>query len=467
MDEDFRLLIDGQLVAGDETLDVVNPATGRPAFTVARASAEQLDAAVAGAKRAFPAWAAAPVAERQAKVAALAEAITANADRLARTLVTEQGKPLPEPATEVAWSAGFLQHYATLNPGGRTIQNDASGLIEVRRKPLGVVAGIVAWNFPILLLIWKLGPALIAGNTLVLKPAPTTPATALLLGELCAGIFPAGVVNIIADDNDLGPALTTHPDVAKISFTGSGATGSRIMESAAQGLKRVTLELGGNDAGIVLEDVDVRATAKKVFDAAFFNAGQVCLAIKRVYVHDAIYDAMCAELERLAGEVVVDDGLKQGTAMGPIQNAQQFEKVKAMLAAVRTTRTVTGGDVLDRDGFFMTPAIVRDAQDGDPIVDEEQFGPVLPVIRYNNVDDVLKVANGGPYGLGGSVWSADTDRALAIAERMETGSAWVNQHIAIGPHIPMAGFKASGIGVEQSDEGLAEYTQIQVINVAR
>lgn len=467
MDEDFKLLIGGELLAGDLEMDVVNPATGKPAFRVARASPAQLDQAVAAAKRAFPGWAATPLAERQKAVAALAQAIGDNSDRLARLMTTEQGKPLPEAAGEIAWSVGYLQYYATLEPKSRTIQDDGAGLIEVRRKPLGVVAGITAWNFPLLLLVWKLGPALIAGNTIVLKPAPTTPGTALALGALCAEIFPAGVVNVITDDNDLGPALTTHPDIAKVSFTGSGPTGSRIMASAAEGLKRVTLELGGNDAGIVLEDVDVRETARKVYDAAFLNAGQVCLAIKRVYVHDAIYDAMVAELERLVGEAVVDDGLKQGTTIGPIQNARQFEKLKAMLTEARATRTVTGGDVQDRDGFFLTPAIVRDARDGDAIVDEEQFGPVLPVIRFTDVEQVLAVANAGPYGLGGSVWSGDTERGLAVAERMDTGSVWVNQHIAIGPHIPMAGFKGSGIGVEQADEGLAEYSQIQVVNVAR
>lgn len=467
MDEDFKLLIAGKLVAGDLEMDVVNPATGKPAFRVARASSAQLDQAVAAAKRAFPGWAATPLAERQKAVAALAQAIADNSDRLARLMTTEQGKPLPEAAGEIAWSVGYLQYYATLEPKSRTIQDDGAGLIEVRRKPLGVVAGITAWNFPMLLLVWKLGPALIAGNTIVLKPAPTTPGTALALGALCAKIFPAGVVNVITDDNDLGPALTTHPDIAKVSFTGSGPTGSRIMASAAEGLKRVTLELGGNDAAIVLEDVDVRETARKVYDAAFLNAGQVCLAVKRVYVHDAIYDAMVAELERLVSEAVVDDGLKQGTTIGPIQNVRQFEKLKTMLAEARAGRTVTGGEVQDREGFFLNPAIVRDAQDGDAIVDEEQFGPVLPVIRFSDVEQVLAAANAGPYGLGGSVWSSDVERALAVAERMETGSVWVNQHIAIGPHIPMAGFKGSGIGVEQADEGLAEYSQIQVVNVAR
>jgi acyl-CoA reductase-like NAD-dependent aldehyde dehydrogenase len=308
----------------------------------------------------------------------------------------------------------------------------------------------------------------LAGNAIVLKPAPTTPVTALRLGELCCDIFPAGVVNIITDANDLGPYLTTHPDVAKVGFTGSTATGKAIAASGADTLKRVTLELGGNDPAIVLEDVDVRETARAIFGNAFLNCGQVCLAVKRAYVHADIYDAMCAELARLAEEAIVGDGLEQGTTIGPIQNKAQFEKVKAFLETARRDGTIiAGGEVLERDGYFLRPTVVRDVSDSHTIVDEEQFGPILPVIPFDDVEDVIARANRSDYGLGGSVWSKDVARAAQIAGRIESGQVWVNQHVAIGPHIPMAGFKASGLGVEQSVEGLAEYAQIQVINVAR
>lgn len=465
---EYKMLIGGKLIDGDMTMDVVNPATGTPFVTVPRASANQADEAIAAAKAAVPGWAAAPFAQRQEKIIALADAIAANKDELARVLTMEQGKPLPEAQGEVAWTEGYLRHYATLELPDRVIQDDETGYIAVRHKPLGVVVGIIAWNFPLLVACWKIGPAVLAGNAIVLKPAPTTPVTALVLGRICKDVFPAGVVNIITDANDLGPYLTSHPDVAKVGFTGSTATGKAIIANAASGLKRVTLELGGNDPAIVLEDVDVKEAAASIFGSAFLNCGQVCLAIKRAYVHADIYDAMCAELARLAKEAVVGDGLEQGTGIGPIQNRAQFEKVKAFLeAAERDGNVIAGGQVLDRDGFFIEPTIVRDVSDGQKIVDEEQFGPILPVIRFDDVEDVIARANASEYGLGGSVWSKDVARATDIAGRIESGQVWVNQHIAIGPHIPMAGFKNSGLGVEQSEEGLAEYTQLQVINVAR
>lgn len=465
---EFKLLIGGKLVDGDMTMDVINPATGEAFATVPRASVRQADEAIAAAKAAQPAWGRVPYAERQQALVRLADAIAARGDEFARLLTQEQGKPLPEAQGEVAWSDGFLRHYATLELPDRVIQDDDSGYIAVKHRPLGVVVGIIAWNFPLLVALWKIGPATLAGNSIVLKPAPTTPATALLLGEVCAEVFPAGVVNIITDANDLGPHLTQHPDVAKIGFTGSTATGKRIAASGADGLKRVTLELGGNDPAIVLDDVDVRETAKAIFGNAFLNCGQVCLAIKRAYVHADIYDAMAAELARLAEEAIVGDGLEQGTQIGPIQNAMQFEKVQGFLESARADGTiVAGGKAMERAGYFIAPTIVRDVTDGMKIVDEEQFGPILPLVKFDDVEDVIARANASDYGLGGSVWSSDVAKAADIAGRIESGQVWVNQHIAIGPHIPMAGFKQSGLGVEQAEEGLAEYTQMQVINVKR
>ncbi|MFM2370903.1 MAG: hypothetical protein RIS85_625 [Pseudomonadota bacterium] len=465
---DYKLLIGGNLVAGDMTMEVINPASGEPFATVPRASPAQADKAIAAAKAAVPGWSAVPWADRQAKLIELADAISARKDEIARALTMEQGKPLAEAMGELAWTDGYLRHYATLDLPERVIQDDDSGYIAVRHRPLGVVVGIIAWNFPLLVACWKIGPAVLAGNAIVLKPAPTTPVCALILGEICRDVFPAGVVNVITDANDLGPHLTAHPDVAKVGFTGSTATGKRIAASGADTLKRVTLELGGNDPAIVLEDVDVRETAQAIFGNAFLNNGQVCLAIKRAYVHADIYDAMCGELARLAEAAVVDDGLQQGTQIGPIQNAMQFEKVKGFLESARAEGTiVAGGAAMERAGYFIRPTIVRDVTDGDRIVDEEQFGPILPLVKFDDVEDVIARANASEYGLGGSVWSKDVGRAADIASRIESGQVWVNQHIAIGPHIPMAGFKNSGLGVEQSVEGLAEYTQTQVVNIKR
>jgi len=464
----YKMLIGGALVAGTQSMDVINPATGAVFATVPRGTLADADAAIAAAKAAQGAWGARPMDERRPALLALADAIAARGGELARLLTQEQGKPLAEAQGEVAWTEGYLRHYATLELPDRVIQDDAAGHIAVRHLPLGVVVGIIAWNFPLLVACWKIGPAVLAGNAIVLKPAPTTPVTALVLGEICREIFPAGIVNIITDANDLGPHLTAHPDVAKVGFTGSTLTGKHIAANSAGTLKRLTLELGGNDAAIVLEDVDVRASAQAIFGGAFLNCGQVCLAIKRAYVHVDIYDAMCAELARLAQEAVVGDGLEQGTTIGPIQNKAQFEKVKGFLASAKAEGTIiAGGLALARAGYFIAPTIVRDVSDGAKIVDEEQFGPILPVIKFDDIDDVIAKANASDYGLGGSVWSADIDRATAIANRMAAGQVWVNQHIAIGPHIPMAGFKQSGLGAEQSVEGLAEYTQLQVVNIKR
>ena len=465
---DYRILIGGSLVDAPTTLDVINPATGETFATVPHAGVAEADAAIAAARAAQPAWGALSFAERQEAIVAMADTIAAHADELARLLTLEQGKPLAEAQGEVAWTEGFLRHYATMELSDRIIQDDAAGYIAVKHQPLGVVVGIIAWNFPLLVACWKIGPAVLAGNAIVLKPAPTTPVTALRLGELIKDIFPAGIVNIITDANDLGPHLTAHPDVAKVGFTGSTATGKRIAANSADTLKRITLELGGNDAAIVLDDVDVRETAAAIFGNAFLNCGQVCLAVKRAYVHADIYDAMCTELARLAGEAIVGDGLEQGTTIGPIQNRMQFEKVKGFLSAAEAEGTIiAGGKAMERAGYFIEPTIVRDVSDGAKIVDEEQFGPILPVIRFDDIDDVISRANASDYGLGGSVWSKDVARAAEVAARIQAGQVWVNQHLAIGPHIPMAGFKQSGLGVEQSAEGLTEYTQIQVINIKR
>ncbi len=468
MAQDYSLLIDGLMVPGEKSLKVVNPATEQVFSTVARASESQAELAIQAAKKAFPGWSQTSMDERRACLNKLADVVAENAEMLARLLTQEQGKPTAEAMGEMAWTEGYVRHYATLDIPSRVIQDDQEGYVELKRKPLGVVAGIVAWNFPVLVACWKIGPATLAGNTIVLKPAPTTPVATMALGQLIKDVFPPGVVNIVADDNDLGPYLTSHPDIAKIGFTGSTGTGKRIVENSASSLKRLTLELGGNDPAIVLDDVDVKLTAQQIFHGAFLNAGQVCLAIKRAYVHQSIYDEMCGELAKLAQEAVVGDGLHQGTQIGPIQNKQQFKKIKSFIKKAKADGTViAGGELIRGAGYFVKPTIVKDVTDGHEIVDEEQFGPILPVISYDNLDDVIQKANNSEYGLGGSVWSKDLKRGVEIADRIESGSVWVNQHINIGPHIPMAGFKQSGVGIEQSLEGLEEYTQAQVINVSR
>jgi acyl-CoA reductase-like NAD-dependent aldehyde dehydrogenase len=465
---DFNLLIGGQLVPGAATIPVINPATEDVLADAPRASLAQLNDAVAAAKASLAGWSARPLRERGKLLVALADALAACQDDFARLLTEEQGKPLAHAAGEVSHSIDVIRYFSSLDLPLQVIKEDEGQKIVRQHAPLGVVAAITPWNFPVILLMMKVAPALLAGNTVVIKPAPTTPLTTLRFGELCAEVLPPGVVNVIVDQNDLGAALTSHPDVAKVAFTGSTATGKKVMASAAQTLKRLTLELGGNDAAIVLDDVDPKDVAPKLFAGATMNSGQVCLAIKRLYVHDSIYDEMCGELGKLAKATIVDDGIKQGTQMGPLQNKAQFEKVKGFLdEARRHGSIVAGGDVLQRKGYFIAPTIVRDIADNSRLVSEEQFGPIVPVLRYNDLDDAIARANDTDYGLGCTVWSSDPERALDVARRVDAGVIWINKHLDLPPDIPMGGAKQSGIGVELGQEGLEEFTQAKIINMAK
>ena len=465
---EYKLLIDGKLVDGDDTMNVVNPATEEVLAVCPRGSEAQLDKAVAAAKAAFPAWSQRPIEERRTMITRLADAVEAQASDFARLLTQEQGKPLAEATGEVEACIAFMRHFSTFDLPEQLIEDSDVRRVAVMRRPLGVVGAIIPWNYPVFIIAFKLPFALLVGNTIVVKPAPTTPLTTLKMGAIMADIFPPGVVNIVTDQNDLGAKLTVHPDIAKISFTGSSETGKKVMASAAATIKRLTLELGGNDAAIVLPDVDPKKVAKDIFNSAFANAGQVCLAVKRVYAHDDIYDALCAEMVELANDAVVDDGLKQGTTMGPLQNKMQFEKVKTFLEdAKKSGKIVAGGTVEDRPGYFIRPTIVRDIEDGAKLVDEEQFGPVLPLIRFKDAEDALARANASPWGLGGSIWSENREKARDLAGRMDAGTVWINKHLDLAPNVPFGGAKQSGMGVEFAEEGLHEYTQAHVINEAK
>ncbi|MEV4257116.1 aldehyde dehydrogenase family protein, partial [Spirillospora sp. NPDC049652] len=336
-------------------------------------------------------------------------------------------------------------------------------------RPLGVVAAITPWNFPLLLAAWKLGPALLAGNTVVLKPSPYTPLSSLLLGEALRDVLPPGVLNVVSGGDELGAWMTAHPVPRKISFTGSVTTGKRVAASAAPDLKRVTLELGGNDPAILLDDVDPAAVAAKLFGAAFTNNGQVCSAVKRVYAPEAIYDDVVEALAARAREAKVGDGAAEGVEYGPINNRPQYERVSELVADAIAggAKAAAGGRPMDRPGYFFEPTILAGAEDGTRIVDEEQFGPALPVIAYRDLDEAVARANGTHFGLSGSVWGGDADRAAEVAGRLECGTSWVNTHLALAPHQPFGGFKWSGVGVENGPWGLSGFTELQVIHRAR
>ncbi|MCB2062898.1 MAG: aldehyde dehydrogenase family protein [Novosphingobium sp.] len=463
---EYKQLINGELVDGAREIDVENPATGKPFAKCPVADEAQINQAVAAARAAFPAWSAKSQEDRAALINQIADELVAQTEELARILTSEQGKPLDQAKMEMMAGMFTAKVFADMRIEPKTLQQDEKNRIYEIRKPLGVVAAITPWNFPIMMAVHKVAPALLAGNTVVLKPAATTPLTTLKFGEICNKFLPAGVVNVVCDNNDLGDVLTSHPDVDKISFTGSTETGKKVMEAASRAIKRITLELGGNDAAIVLDDADPVEVAQKVFQAAMMNAGQVCLAVKRAYVPAPLYDAFCDELARLAGEAVVDEGTAQGAQIGPVQNRKQFEKLKGLLESAKAEgKIIAGGNAIDRDGFFIEPTIVRDVSEDARIVREEQFGPVLPVLSYDDIDDVIARANDTDYGLGGSVWGKDIDRAVSVAEKVQSGTVWVNQHLGLSPTIPFRGAKQSGLGGELGQEGLHEFTQATVVNI--
>lgn len=460
----FKMLIDGQLSETVSRLCVINPADETVAAQVSDADQAVVERAVEAARVAFDSWRTTAIEARQALLRLLSATLQENAQELAELLVKEQGRPLPLAHFEVGLAQRYLDFYAEQSLDVEIVSDDQHARVELHRKPIGVVAAISPWNAPLYLSLSKVAPALLAGNTVVLKPPQTSPLAVLRFGELVSQKIPRGVLNIISGGNEAGAALVDHPDVAKVSFTGSTQTGKVIMRAAASSLKRLTLELGGNDAAIVLPDVDPKAIAPALFGAAFFNSGQVCAIIKRLYVHDDIYDALCDELAVLANSAAL--GSDPQSQFGPIQNKAQLDKVMAYLeVARRTGRIIAGGKRLERPGYFVALTVVRDIEDGTPLVDEEPFGPILPVIRYSSIDEVVVKANRSTLGLGASVWSADLDVARDIAARIDSGTVWINQHCVLDPCVPFPTRKQSGIGVESGREGLYEYTALQVVSL--
>ncbi len=470
MSREFNLIIDGKGVAGErDAIAVIDPARGSTYATAPHASVAQLDAAVAAARRAFAAWRGRTCADRREMLEAIATRIEQNAPELAELIVMEQGKPLPLAQMEVGGAIAWTRATAALELPVEVIEDSPTKRIELLRKPVGVVGSITPWNWPLMIAVWHIMPALRAGNTVVNKPSELTPLATIRLVELINEVVPPGVVNIVCGRADIGQAIAAHPGIDKIVFTGSTPTGQEIMRSAAGNLKRLTLELGGNDAGIVLEDADVDQIANGIFQTAFLNMGQTCAALKRLYVPDSLHDALAARLVEIARAQKVGPGLEPGVSFGPVQNRRQFERVCELVADAREhgARILCGGEPLPGEGYFYPPTIVTEISDGVRLVDEEQFGPVLPLIRYSDLDDAVRRANGSSNGLGGSVWSRDIAAARTVGERLECGTVWINGHAEVLPHCPFGGCKMSGFGVEFGLEGLLEYTVPQLMNINR
>lgn len=463
------MTINGADAEAAATLSVVNPATGEVLGTVPDGGEAELDAAIAAARAAFPAWSRLPYAERQARIAAVGQVITDNAPELIRLLTQEQGKPVGQAEMEIGGAAQWAPAIASMEIPVEVVEDTPEHRVETRYVPIGVVGAISPWNFPVMLSVWKIAPALLAGNTMVLKPSPFTPFAVLRLAQLLRGVLPDGVLNVITGGDALGPLMTRHPGFDKISFTGSTATGRQVMSSAAPTLKRVTLELGGNDAAIVLPDVDVPSTAEALFWSSFGNSGQICVATKRAYIHEDIYEPMKAALAAVAAAVPMGPASEQGSVLGPVQNKQQFERVKGLIADCEANGydLIRAGSAPEGNGYFVPVTLVDNPPESSRIVQEEQFGPVLPLLKFNDIDDVIDRANASDYGLAGSVWSNDEELALSIADRLETGTVWINEAQALTPFTVFGGHKQSGLGRENGLAGLLEFTNSKTVTLKR
>lgn len=465
----FSMLIGGQAVGSDETIAVINPADECVVAYAPDCDRKQLDQAVASARSAQSAWARLSFDERRARLNDVASALFENVDSLQCLLTLEQGKPHAEARNEILASVQHLRDTLTLNLPVLITEDSQVRRVETRYLPLGVVAAIAPWNFPIMLAISKIGPALFTGNTVVLKPSPLTPLSTLRIGELVRDLLPPGVLNIVSGGERLGPWLVEHPGVDKISFTGSTATGRKIMQSAAPTLKGLTLELGGNDAAIVMPDVDVAALVPRLFWMAFVNNGQVCVATKRLYIHKDIYEEFREEFVAYARAITVGNGSDQGTEIGPLVSKSQYERVLELIADSQAQghSFLIGGQVPPGTGYFVPITIIDNPPESARIVREEQFGPVLPLLKFDDVSDVMACANDSEYGLGGSIWTGDEAKALEIAAQFQTGTVWINGPQYTSALAPFGGHKQSGLGVEGGVEGLLQCSVARTIVLHR
>ncbi|MDC0739555.1 aldehyde dehydrogenase family protein [Cognatishimia sp. SS12] len=465
----FCLTINGQQVETPEYFDVINPATEELAGRAPAGEAAHMEQAINAAAAAFETWSKVDDSVRKEACLAIADVMEAHKEELANLITLEQGKPLGGRGSrfEIQGAVAWTRYTAGLDLPVEVLQDNDAGRVEVHRKPIGVIGSITPWNWPVSIATWHFMPAIRAGNTVVLKPSPNTPLATLRLAELISDVLPAGVLNVVSGLDHLGPILTGHPKVDKITFTGSTPTGRKVMQSASQTLKRLTLELGGNDAGIVLPDVDPADVGPKLLAAAYNNNGQTCACLKRIYVHDDIYDAVCDAMVAASKEIKVGNGLDADSMLGPVQNEAQYNIVIDLVedAKAQGAKVLVGGTPRDGAGYFYPITLVAEARDGMRIVDEEQFGPCTPIIRYTNLDDVIERANACDVGLGGSVWSNDLDKARAVAAQLECGSVWINKHGALQPNAPFGGIKQSGFGVQFSDAGLREVTTGQTMFV--
>lgn len=465
---EYTLTINGEGITSPGSLDVISPATGEVFASVPDCTREQLDLAMQSAKAAFAHWRE-DLDRRRHVLRACSAALDAHAERLARLETEEQGMPLAGSVARVKNAARVFASYAEMELPVTVLQDDDIARIDAVRKPLGVIVVITAWNGPIIQAVHNIAAAFWTGNTVVVKPSPFTPVGTLALGEVLRDLIPSGVLNTIAGADPLGQWAVEHPIPRGVSFTGSVATGKKVNVAAAADLKRVLLELGGNDPLIALDDIDPVGFAQKAFSIAFRNSGQVCQAPKRIYVPVALYEDVVAAMAREAQSAVLGNGLDSGVQLGPVSNLAQFKRIKELYddSVAHGAVTVAGGHALDRPGYFFEPTILTGVAEGMRVVDEEQFGPLLPVLPYDDLDKVIENVNSSMYGLGASVWSTDLARAREVGVRIESGSVWINTHAEQNGVAPFGGVKWSGLGRRNAMWSLDAFTDVQSVWVAK
>ncbi|KAF4965913.1 hypothetical protein FSARC_6338 [Fusarium sarcochroum] len=467
----FTQIINGKGVPTEKTRRGINPATLEEKEEVPVATEDNLNEAVRAARKAFLSWSKVPWDERKNKLVQWANAIDTYKKDFADLLVAEQGKPLSVAIGEVDAAITWIKGQSSLMLPEEVVEDSEKRRVITRYTPLGVAAAIVPWNFPLFIAVVKIIPALLTGNVVIVKPSPFTPYCGLKLVELAQHFFPPGVIQALSGDDSLGPWITNHPGIDKISFTGSTETGKLVLQSASKTLKRVTLELGGNDPAIVFPDVDIDRVAEKLAQSAFLSSGQICLAVKRIYVHESIYKDFRDAIVRHVKSYTIGDGAKYGTTHGPVQNEMQYYRIKSFFDDIEKHdwKVAVGGkiDPAPLNGYYVSPTIIDNPPHDSRIVTEEPFGPILPLISWKDEQEVVEHANNTLMGLGASVWSDDLEAAERVARSIEAGSVWVNAHLETTPLAAFGGHKESGIGAEYGVEGLKAYCNVQSLFLSK
>ncbi|KIC63708.1 aldehyde dehydrogenase family protein [Chryseobacterium taiwanense] len=449
----------------------LNPSTLEVIGKVNNTSKEEINATINKAKIAQKLWSARPDSERKEILLKVAEALQQNAQQLAEWITREQGKPLSGPGSNFEMQAcvGWTQVPASLDVPEEIVFEDETRKDVLYRKPIGVVAAIAPWNWPLMIAIWQIIPSLRMGNAVILKPSEYTTFSTLEMIKVINSVLPEDVLQVVTGRGEVGSYLTAHPEIGKIMFTGSIATGKKVIEASSKNMARLTLECGGNDAGIILPGLDLTKHIDNIFWGAFLNMGQTCACLKRLYVHEDDYEKVAKALADYSSHIPMGDGANEANVLGPIQNKMQFDKIQDLIADSENI----GADFLftgqkpDSEGYFIPVTLIGNVDNGNRIVDEEQFGPVLPIIKYKTIEEAIAKANDSENGLGASVWSDNIKEAEEVAGQLEAGTVWINQHGAINPFVPFGGAKQSGYGVEFGIEGLKAVTVPKVISIKK